>query len=138
MIRGARTLAGQIAASGVPTWYYRFSYVADAAPTPKTDGAIHADDLPYYFDTADIKYGVATTPRDRAMGGIVSDYLVNFVKTGNPNGRSLPKWPAYHGPDGAMMDFSVDGTAVPGKDNWTHEAPAEPANTGVPISPSAG
>ena len=22
----------------------------------------------------------------------MSDYLVNFVKTGNPNGENLPKW----------------------------------------------
>jgi para-nitrobenzyl esterase len=138
MIKGGRTLAGRIAELGVPTYYYRFSYVADAAPTPKGKGAIHADDLPYYFDNADVKYAAATTPRDMRIGGAISRYLVNFVKTGNPNGPGLPAWPAYHGPDGAMMDFATDGTVRPGKDPWAHGAPAAKSDGPALLSPSAG
>jgi para-nitrobenzyl esterase len=118
MVKGARDLAGVIAAAGVPTWYYRFSYVSDAAVTPKSDGAIHADDLPYFFDTADIKYGAATRPADQAMGRTIATYVANFAKTGDPEGKTLPKWPRYAGAGGQMMDFSVDGTAQVGPDPW--------------------
>ncbi|QJU60741.1 carboxylesterase family protein [Sphingomonas sp. AP4-R1] len=137
MIAGARMLAGEISAAGVPTYYYRFSYVADAAPTPKSEGAIHADDLPYYFDTADVKYGAATRPADRRMGHIISAYLVNFVKTGDPNGGGLPKWAPYRGADGTMMDFSEAGTAVAGPDPWAHDRSGKAETKPKKISSSA-
>ncbi|MYL98531.1 carboxylesterase family protein [Novosphingobium sp. FGD1] len=118
MIKGARDVAGNIAAAGVPTWYYRFSYVSDAAATPKSDGAIHADDLPYFFDTVDIKYGAATMPADQQMGRTIATYVANFVKTGDPNGKTVPQWPRYAGAGGQMMDFSLDGAARLGPDPW--------------------
>ncbi len=123
MIAGARNLANTIARHGVPTWYYRFSYVASAATAPRSGGAIHADDLPYYFDTVDIKYGAKTRPADQFMGHTIASYVVNFVKNGSPDGDSLPAWPRYTGPGAAMMDFSENGQAVSEPDPW---APAHP------------
>ncbi|PNU03450.1 carboxylesterase/lipase family protein [Novosphingobium guangzhouense] len=123
MIKGARDLAGTIAAQGVPTWYYRFSYVSDAAVTPKSDGAIHADDLPYFFDTVDIKYGAKTRAADQAMGHTIATYVANFVKAGNPNGKTVPQWPGYAGAGGQMMDFTIDGNAQVGPDTWATPAP---------------
>ncbi|HUD29936.1 MAG TPA: carboxylesterase family protein [Novosphingobium sp.] len=118
MVKGARDLAGAIAAAGVPTWYYRFSYVSDAAVTPKSDGAIHADDLPYFLDTVDIKYGAATRPADQAMGRTIATYVANFVKTADPDGKTVPQWPRYSGAGGQMMDFAVDGATKLGPDPW--------------------
>ncbi|MGF7155514.1 carboxylesterase/lipase family protein [Novosphingobium gossypii] len=123
MVAGARDLAGAIAAAGVPTWYYRFSYVSDAAVTPKSDGAIHADDLPYFFDTVDIKYGAKTRPADQAMGRTIATYVANFVKTGDPNGQTVTPWPRYAGAGGEMMDFKVDGSTRVGPDPWATKAP---------------
>lgn len=137
MIKGARDVAGDLAKAGVPTWYYRFSYVADAAPTPKSEGAIHADDLPYYFDTVDVKYGADTKPADMAMARTIAGYLVNFVKTGDPNGGALPRWPAYRGADGTMMDFSTAGAAVVGKDPWAGDAAATGARRSGKVGSSA-
>ncbi|RVU05836.1 carboxylesterase [Novosphingobium umbonatum] len=136
MIKGARDLAALLSSSDVPTYYYRFSYVADAAPTGKQAGAIHADDLPYYFDTADIKYDKDTKPADRKMGLITSSYLVHFVKTGNPNGAGLPKWPRYQGKGGMMMDLSASGRAEAKREPISAQEPA-PAAKSAPISPSA-
>jgi carboxylesterase type B len=48
---------------------YRFSYVAESVSEP---GAQHATDIPFFFDTAAIKYGDKTTPRDRAMSRAMS------------------------------------------------------------------
>ncbi|MPT47914.1 MAG: carboxylesterase [Sphingobium sp.] len=115
MVAGARSLAGSIADKGVPVYSYRFSYVASSL---KDEGAGHATEIPYFFDTTRIKYGTATTPRDINMGKAASAYLVNFVKKGDPNGVGLPQWPRYDRGKDEMMDFAPTGKAVPGKDPW--------------------
>ncbi|NWK96360.1 carboxylesterase [Sphingobium lactosutens] len=111
MVAGARAMAQQFATQGVPTYYYRFSYVADSLRTAKAKGAGHASEIPYFFDTVAIKYGGAATDRDKMMGRTASAYLVNFAKKGDPNGDALPAWRRY-GADGSMLDMSAAGTAV--------------------------
>jgi para-nitrobenzyl esterase len=110
MITGARDLASLLAQKGVPVFYYRFDYVAGSVRTPETKGAGHATDIPFFFDTAAIKYGASTTANDRAAGRVASGYLVNFVKTGNPNGSGLPNWPIYAS-ERSMLTLTPDGTA---------------------------
>ena len=34
-------------------------------------------------------------PVDKTLAGKMSAYWINFIKTGNPNGESLVKWPAF-------------------------------------------
>jgi len=113
MVAGARQLAGAIAAAGAPAYHYRFSYVAESIAKP---GAGHATDIPFFFDTAAIKYGAATTPRDRRIAQTISAYVVNFAKTGDPNGVGLPRWPRYDKATDELLDFTATGEAVPGKD----------------------
>ena len=108
MIAGARRIAAVIAEQGVPVYEYRFSYVADSIASA---GARHASDIPFFFDTTAIRYGAATTPKDLQMGKEMSGYLVNFAKTGNPNGAGLATWPAYLPALDILMNFGVDGQA---------------------------
>ncbi|WEK47828.1 MAG: carboxylesterase family protein [Candidatus Andeanibacterium colombiense] len=126
MIAGARNIEGVIAGKGVPVYAYRFSYVAENPPPapagmPPQEGAGHASDIPFFFDTQAIKYENRTTPRDNAMGKTISAYIVNFAKTGNPNGASLPEWPQYSRAKDEIMDFATDGKARPGRDTWGAE-----------------
>ena len=109
MVAGARDLAARFAGRGMPTYAYRFSYVASSVGGTN---AYHATDIPFFFDTQAIKYGAATTPRDNRMGDIMSGYLANFVKTGDPNGADLPQWPRYRADGGKQMDFATSGEAV--------------------------
>ena len=111
MIAGARKMAALFASNGVPTFYYRFSYVADSARAADSKGAKHATDIPFFFDTASIKYGDRTTATDRVASRTISRYLVNFVKRGDPNGEALPAWPRYSSGQPSMLDFDVDGAA---------------------------
>lgn len=124
MVAGARQLAGAIAAAGAPAYHYRFSYVAESIGKP---GAGHASDIPFFFDTAAIKYGDATTARDRRMARTISSYVVNFAKTGNPNGAGLPRWPRYDRRGDAVLDFTAQGDAVAGKDPLGAKIDAAPA-----------
>jgi para-nitrobenzyl esterase len=94
---------------------YRFSYVATSLKEP---GAQHATDIPFFFDTAAIKYGSKTTARDAAMARAMSAYLVNFARRGDPNGAGLPAWPRYARASDEIMDFAGNGKPVAEKDPW--------------------
>ena len=111
MIAGARDIAALLSAKAVPVYYYRFDYVATSAQTPQTRGAGHATDIPFFFDTAAIKYGTATSDADRTAARTMSRYLVNFVKTGDPNGPDLPAWGRYGPSDRPMLTLTRAGTA---------------------------
>jgi para-nitrobenzyl esterase len=111
MVTGARTMAALFASQGVPTYHYRFSYVAKALRNAETKGAGHASEIPYFFDTVAVKYGDATTDADRAIGRISSRYLVNFVQTGDPNGEGLPGWRRYDPAAPEMLDIGAQESA---------------------------
>ena len=120
MVAGAHDLAGTLSAAGAPVFEYRFSYVASSIGKP---GAQHASDIPFFFDTQAIKYGDKTSDRDRAMGRTISAYIVNFARTGDPNGQGLPNWPRYARAADPIMDFAADGTAIASKDPLSGKFP---------------
>ncbi|MBJ7378828.1 carboxylesterase family protein, partial [Sphingobium sp.] len=111
MVTGARTMAQLFARARVPTYHYRFSYVAQALRNGETKGAGHASEIPYFFDTVAVKYGAATTATDRAIARISSRYLVNFVQKGDPNGGELPGWRRYDPASPEIMDIGVEDSA---------------------------
>lgn len=105
--------AATLAAAKLPVYAYRFDYVATSVGKP---GAGHATDIPYFFDTQAIKYGAATTPRDNDMGRTISAYIVNFARSGDPNGTGLAAWPRYDATQDRIMLFNPDGKAAAQKD----------------------
>lgn len=114
MIAGARTLADLLSRRGAPVYHYRFDYVAGSARTATTRGAGHATDIPFFFDTADIKYGAQTTADDRTAARVMSRYLVNFVKNGDPNGGGAPAWRRYTAADRQMLTLTPSAKAMAG------------------------
>ena len=66
-------------------WYF------DRILPGETNGAWHSSDLWYWFDTLDNGWR-PWEEQDRKVASMMSDYLVNFVKTGNPNCEGLPTW----------------------------------------------
>jgi len=123
MVAGARSVAADVSDHGVPVYAYRFSYVAESLGEP---GAQHATDIPFFFDTQAIKYAEKTTARDKAMGKTMSSYLVNFARTGNPNGAGLIVWPRYSPAKDEIVNFTDSGKAVAQKDPWGAEIDAAP------------
>ena len=54
----------------------------------------HSSELPYVFDNLNQSPRPWTT-EDRKIAETMSGYWINFIKTGNPNGKGLPQWPAF-------------------------------------------
>ena len=55
-------------------------------------GAFHTSDVPYFLNKFSSYRANAWTSKDYEFGKTLSTYLVNFAKTGNPNGGNLPVW----------------------------------------------
>ncbi len=67
-------------------------------------GSPHGQDIAYVFQHLD-----STNPdinqNDLRLADAISSYWANFTKTGNPNGKKLPKWPAYNSDSQKVMYF---------------------------------
>ena len=77
---------------------------------PRRRGVGHADDILYLngeFLTHPEKY-----PHESAVAEIMQQYWVNFAKTGNPNGKGLPYWPAFDEEKPTTMQFSYGASLV--------------------------
>ncbi|HEX3985848.1 MAG TPA: carboxylesterase family protein [Acidobacteriaceae bacterium] len=116
MTEPARFVASTLASDGVPSYEYRFSYVAESIRA-KAPGAFHATEIPFVFDTVSDKYGAALTPADAAIAKKMNEYWINFAKHGNPNGDGLPHWPAYSESKDELINFTTDGP-VAEPDPW--------------------
>ncbi len=70
-------------------------YMDQAIPWPQHPefGAFHTGELPYAFANLD-KLDRPWTDKDREVSRFLSDYIVNFTKTGSPDAAGLPEWPA--------------------------------------------
>ena len=79
-----------------PVYRYRFDRVRPPLRGQTRDtepiGAGHASDIEYFMNTLDKSDAYAWDQSDRKTAATISAYLVNFVKSGDPNGGQLPEW----------------------------------------------
>lgn len=87
------------------------------AYTPETQfGAFHSGEIVYAYDnlhTLDRPWEAV----DHRIADAMSSYWANFAKTGNPNGKNLPKWKAYH-PESEqvlIIDEAIQSKSLPTK-----------------------
>jgi len=97
-----------------------FLYYFDEHPEPPPDspragfGSPHASELPYVFHQLREHNRPPATVADEAMSDLIRTYWTNFAKTGDPNGGSLPMWPAFTNAAPQMLQLKTGGTrAVP-------------------------
>lgn len=91
--------------SDKPTYVYLFSHVM---PGEIEYGAFHSSDIPYWLNHFTSLRKDYWKPLDYDIGDMMSSYLVNFAKTGDPNGPGLPKWAPYK--NGAVSYHSIGDT----------------------------
>lgn len=66
--------------------------------------AFHCLDICFWFYNTDLMLThTGGGARPRALGDKMSDALLNFMKTGNPNGGALPEWLPYTTENGETM-----------------------------------
>jgi para-nitrobenzyl esterase len=120
-----RLFADLQANAGENAWFYFFTHEPPFDPERPDLGAGHTAEIPYVFDNlaaprtypagSSVKL-MAGNSREEAFADQVSQYWVNFARTGNPNGSGLARWPAMSelGPSEAMI-LDADGS---GKGPW--------------------
>jgi para-nitrobenzyl esterase len=68
-------------------------------------GMTHGADVAYVFQHLN-PTNPQTTKADLEISDAVSTYWVNFAKRGNPNGESVPAWPAFSDSNPQVMYFN--------------------------------
>lgn len=80
------------------TWVYQLNWKSGVDGGKW--GAPHTLDIPLAFDNCAVSAGMvgaseADQARAQRMADIVSPMYIEFARTGNPNGKELPEWPAF-------------------------------------------
>lgn len=89
---------------GAPAYAYLFTH---REPGPQSDiwRSFHSSEIPYVFGMLDAAPERPFTAKDRELSNVMGQYWLNFVRTGNPNGRGLPQWPVFASPSFDLMEL---------------------------------
>ena len=146
MQQAARIHAQAQAKNGkAPAFVYMFGrkhpYVADpriADQDPKTIGAYHTSDVPYWFQNLDIYNWLRPTRDwtawDRTLTGAMSDALIAFAKTGDPSTPTM-KWPKYDPAKEQLVEFGDQIRVVPMNTKRLDFFKTVPAQQALPTVP---
>jgi para-nitrobenzyl esterase len=121
---------------GKPSWYYRYDRPRPAMrpemgnaqaglaggvirnpqpnpnpPRPPARGAVHSAEIEYAMGNLDSNKVYAWTPDDHKVSQTMQAYFVNFIKTGNPNGKGLPNWPEFKTHHRLIIDVNTRAEA---------------------------
>ncbi|SFP57650.1 para-nitrobenzyl esterase [Bradyrhizobium sp. Ghvi] len=87
-----RMLARLHAATGAPTFRYRFAYVPESRRANPDEG--HGRELQFIFGVEGVPGAGIFSRRDREVANSLRAYWINFARSGDPNGAELPRWDA--------------------------------------------
>ena len=92
--------------SQMHTWVYRIDW---KTPFPG-NWALHTIDLPFVFDNVALAPGMCGTSAEeqaaaQPLATRMSEMLIAFAKTGDPNCNAIPHWPSYGLKDRDTMIF---------------------------------
>ena len=100
-------LAERKAAKGkAPVYMYSFNW-----QTPVLDGKLmapHALDVPFVFDTLDAVGITGHSPAAQPIAALESATWAGFARTGIPDNKAIPHWPAYTAADRATMMIDAE------------------------------
>ncbi|HEX2780431.1 MAG TPA: carboxylesterase family protein [Gemmatimonadaceae bacterium] len=102
--------------SGQPVYTYiyarpRPATVVTSGPgsAPAGRGAVHSAEIEYALGNLPLNKVFAWTPEDMKVSETMQGYFANFIRTGDPNGPGLPRWPAGTvGADGQAQRMRID------------------------------
>ena len=93
-------------------YVYYFSHRPPYPDLPqfKGWGAAHAGELSFVF--GNFPSALHPSAADRAVSDKMISYWTNFAKTGDPNGKALPRWPAFTNSSARVMDLNDPSQAI--------------------------
>jgi para-nitrobenzyl esterase len=106
LVRPATIKTAQLKANqnGAPVYNYVFSW-----ESPIMDGvgiAWHCSEIPFVFSNIALTETASGGGKAAyALSDKMSQAWISFARSGNPNGKNLPSWPAYTSSKGATMIF---------------------------------
>ena len=110
MFRGAVMQAERKHAQGTAAVYvYEFDYESKRAGGKFK--ATHADEIVYVFDTI-ANYQRVPNPESQKLADEMSESWIAFARSGNPNNKFVPHWPAYEPGARATMAFNTETKLV--------------------------
>ena len=108
--RAAVIEAEERAKAGTPAFVYQLDWA-----TPKDGGkfgAPHASDIQLVFDNIDKPGATAIGPTAQPMADQMSEAFIAFARTGDPNGKAIPRWERYGLPRRQTMVFNTPSKLV--------------------------
>lgn len=113
----------QVKYGKAPAYIFLYSRVHPYAPgvviadqNTATIGAYHTSDVPYWFGTQDAFNLFRTTrnwtPYDRELSGKMTDALIAFAKTGDPNTAAV-RWPRWTPHNEQLIEFGDKVSVLP-------------------------
>lgn len=96
-----------------PVYFYYYDQPRPAKRQPVAGetadaGAVHSAEIEYALGNLDGNPVYAWTADDRETSHLLQAYFAQFIKRGNPNAASLPKWPAVAGSAGGLLRQTID------------------------------
>ena len=108
------------ALNAAPVYMYLFSW-----QSPVMDGkfkAVHCMDIPFVFNNIQRCAEMTGGNKDAyALADKISSAVISFARTGNPNHKGLPNWPAYNATNTATMHFDNKCEVLPQMDKELFE-----------------
>jgi len=94
-----------------PVYMYLFAWRSPALGGKM--GSPHTAEIPFVFDNTDTPKVMTTgSPAEKELAAKMSEAWIEFARSGNPNHRGLPYWPAYTTKDRFTMVFDNTCKAV--------------------------
>ena len=109
-----RMLARLHAATGAPTFRYRFAYVPEARRGNPDEG--HGRELQFVFGVEGVPGAGVFSRRDREVANRIRAYWINFARSGDPNDAELPHWDAAADRDHLLL--ITNDRIASGDDPW--------------------
>lgn len=108
----------QTQTGGKPVYNYVFAKKRPPMVSGGMDGnqmgASHASEIEFALGNLATNKVYAWTPDDYKVSETMQNYFANFIKTGDPNGGTLPKWPELKS-SGELMQIDIDSKPIPQK-----------------------
>jgi para-nitrobenzyl esterase len=96
-----------------PAYLYQFSHVPVDKEGFPNYGAFHTSEVPFALHTLHL-WKRPWREVDLEVEKTMSQYWVNFVETGDPNGKKLPEWIKYDKSTGSIIEIAEKPVSYPG------------------------